>query len=1006
MSYRGWYGQPVAAACAMLAAVAGAGYVLVGAEFGPREARARSVFAVTIRHYGVDAREIERTIAVPLEDALAAAPGATEVSSTSEYGKARVIVRFAAGAEMDSACEAVRDATERVYMTLPSSVQRPELMTTSEGRGPVWIAAVHSGHLTALELGMILERSVKPSLEKLAGASEVELAGSGLPEVTVEMDEAAAVVLGVDAGMVAQHLAMNDVLVPAGTLRSEGRSLVIVADGRHADVVTLGEESIVSSSGTPVPIGAFCRIIEGSGKPETLSRVNGEPAITIAVNPGGNANLPALSRALARETEALAKAYGIRFEVLSDTGADMARAFGATLSAAVQGALAVALASAMLLGSGGRRMNNRARLVAVIAVPVILPISAALLCALGFGLDRHVLAGLAVGLGASVDSAILAAERLEKSVTVERGIQAMRGLAPSLASGAATTLVVLVPLAGLDFISEGVARVATAIAAVCAVSFLYTVFIMPPLMLGGRTVDFAVNRRRIPSHTRSFRRLHRLLALNALLCARKPMLPLAAAALLSIAGLMAVSVMPLETREFPDENAVNAQLEFEPGTATARVDLVMADYSKALSGTEGLKSIQTTARRGSGSVFASFDPAVTERDRIAAALRKIHVPGGFVWIPGSSSGGRSWELVVSGADDAECRRLCSLAARAVSAVPFIIETVLNFKDGPLDLVLSPDRDRAAGVGLGFQDAASALRASIHGPVVYKRLGENGEIDVRVTVRRAGFPGASDASSTLVLSSGGGVRVDSFMEVTRTRDASRINRRDRQRIASITMRSGPVDPRKARTAVLEAVSVMELPPGYRIEFDREAIEAAGRLGGAGWSFLFAAAFAYMVTAVVTESFGAPLAVLSALPPSLAVPALLLFITGTPMDATVACAFVAVSGMVVNASVLTVDERRSQHSSGTAGALDHYRLMRARFGSLAATSGTTVVGALPFLFLSDAGSAMVRSLAFVAATGTAASFVMALTIVPALASAAPALFRGFDLSENRVKEGLQT
>jgi len=51
-------------------------------------------------------------------------------------------------------------------------------------------------------------------------------------------------------------------------------------------------------------------------------------------------------------------------------------------------------------------------------------------------------------------------------------------------------------------------------------------------------------------------------------------------------------------------------------------------------------------------------------------------------------------------------------------------------------------------------------------------------------------------------------------------------------------------------------------------------------------------------------------------------------------------------------------------------------------------------------------MVRSLAFVAATGTAASFIMALTIIPAIASVAPALFRGFALSENPVKKGIQT
>jgi len=75
------------------------------------------------------------------------------------------------------------------------------------------------------------------------------------------------------------------------------------------------------------------------------------------------------------------------------------------------------------------------------------------------------------------------------------------------------------------------------------------------------------------------------------------------------------------------------------------------------------------------------------------------------------------------------------------------------------------------------------------------------------------------------------------------------------------------------------------------------------------------------------------------------------------------------------------------------LDLYRLTRARSASLAATCGTSVLGALPFLMLSDSGNAMARSLAFVAATGTAASFFISITVVPALVSVVPGLFKTF-------------
>jgi len=1016
MIAQAWYGRSVAAVCALLAVLAASINILLGAEFGPREPSSRSTFAVTIRHCGVDAREMERTVAIPLEDALASAAFAVETSSASDYGKARVVVRFATGHDQDNSYEAVRDAAERVYRSLPASVQRPEIDSTSEGRGPVWVAAVHADGCAEADLGRVLERVVRPAFQKIQGTGDIELAGTGLPELLVEVDEASAAVMGIDAFSVARSLASGDIIVPAGSLRSSGIRSSIIMDGRYATPSGLSQAPVQSGSGNPVRLGMFATIKEQDRKPEVLSRVDGKPAITIAVNPGGSANLAVLSKALASECESLSSAYGLRFRILSDIGAEVSKSFVSTLSAAVQGAIAVGVASALLVGCGAGRCRSRngmhsgggrARLVAVAAVPLIMTVSAASLSALGFGLDRHVLAGLAVGLGASVDSAILAAERLARVESVSEGTQAMRELVPSLASGTATTLVVLLPLASLDFMSEGVARVAAAIAAVSVVSFVYTVIIMPPLILGVSATVTSMETRseeRPVRHSKYRARwLYRLLARNAAACARKPLLTLATAAGLSAIGLAAVLASPFDTETPFEENSVYIHLEFEPGAAAESVDAALTSYAEQLLGTTGVQSVQSTARRGSGSVLASFDPRSVSRSSVASAARGIAVPGGFAWLPGSTSEEHSWELVVAGDDDAECRRLATQAARAVASLPFVLETVLDFKDGPEDLVLRPVRERSAACAVGLSRSAASLRRAVHGPVAYKRLGPDGETDVRVTTARAGEPRIPDAASTLVRTDAGTVRIDSLMALTRERDASRITRRDRRRVASITMRARPIDPRKARDQVEALVAGMERPAGYSYEFDRAAVESARRLGNAGWSFLLAAALAYMASAAITESFGAPLAVLSALPPSLAVPALLLFISGTPMDAAVACAFVAVSGMAVNASVLTVDEWRAHGPGSAACARDLYRVTRSRIASLAATSGTSVAGSLPFLFLADSGGAMARSLAFVTATGTAASFLVAITVVPALAVSMPGLFRGFIIDSEPFKEG---
>jgi multidrug efflux pump subunit AcrB len=188
--------------------------------------------------------------------------------------------------------------------------------------------------------------------------------------------------------------------------------------------------------------------------------------------------------------------------------------------------------------------------------------------------------------------------------------------------------------------------------------------------------------------------------------------------------------------------------------------------------------------------------------------------------------------------------------------------------------------------------------------------------------------------------------------------------------------------------------LELPPGYTVEFDREAILSAEALSGTVFFFLLALLFCYMVIASVNESFGIPLAVLSVVPPSLAVPALCLAAAGAPVNPASACAFIAVSGMAVNASVLSAGGLGPfLESRGRGGSFALYRGLREKIPSLLATSGTTFAGALPFLFLREGANTLVRTLSLVTALGVGASFFCSLCIIPALAVKCEKIFSRF-------------
>jgi multidrug efflux pump subunit AcrB len=938
---------------------------------------------------------MERSAAIPLEDALASITGVKQVLSTSENGRVRVFVRF--DRSVPGLYEAVREAAQRVYETLPRSAQRPEIAYSGDSRIPVWTAAVSS--LRDEAPGSLLEKVIKPALEGVEGVGEVEISGSGLPEIVVALKPGEAALRGLSPSALAAVLAMDDLLLPGGVLRHDGRDTPILVDGRYEDSASLARALIPLGKGPPLILKELADIVERDREPDTLSRLNGRRTAIVSILAASGADLGKLSRALGRELIRF-EALPLEFKVLSDRGAEEAAAFHSVLVAAAQGALAVALMAALLCSRRSGAVKGVALLCAL-AVPLICLISLALLLAAGREADRALLAGIAAGVGAAVDTVILCADGLGKVRGVREGRAALFRLLAPLVSGSVTTAAALIPLIFLKLpLSAGIRTIAQATAMVSLVSLAAALVLLPPLLLrGSRSAAPKPRRLFVPIPARLFRLFRRrglrLLAGEIQLCAKRPLAVFLFWILLSAGGGIALFLAGADTGPDPSGNSVYAQVEFEGGLRPEEADRRLAAYAEALLGREGIEQVETGARPGSGSVLVYFDSRRISPAEVREAVRNEAVSGGFVYIPENASGERIWEISIAGEEDEKCRELAEEAARLCVSLPLVRETVLNFKEGGRGVDLIPDRERLRESGTGFSAAADTIRRSIHGPVAYKRVGSAGETDVRIRGSGPEFPERAELGNILILSGGGDpLLLDSLMEEKEIREPVGIRRADRRRIASISIRTKPMDPRLVRDRVMEVLKTLELPPGYVLEFDREALAAAEALSGTVLHFLAALLLCAMVIAAANESFGMPLAALSVVPPSLAFPALGMGAAGLPIGAEAACAFVAVSGVAVNASVLIADEIRHGLEAGREGSRGLYRAIRNRLPVLAATAGTTIAGALPFLFLREGSNQAVRLLSLVSVLGVGASCVCSVTLLPALAKTFPNLFRTFE------------
>ena len=983
----------------------------------PGDARRRSreaSYTVVFRHYGIDAREMERSAAIPLEDALAAIPGARNVLSTSENGRARAFVRF--DRSKPGQYEAVREAAQAVYTDLPSSAQRPEILSSGNSRIPLWSAAVLPADpgMAGTGISLLLERVLKPKLESLEGAGAVEIYGAGLKEFLVALKPDRTAALGLEPGSIAAVLGSNDILLPGGIIEKNGREILLTVDGRYGDSPGLAEALIPLGEGRAVRLEEIAAVYEQERIPDPISRVNGRKTAVISVMGSAGAEPGKLSRRIKSVLEE--SALPLELIILSDRGAEETAACRSVLIAALEGAIMVAL-TAFLLGRGkrdrGQKTDLSVGMVCAFAVPGICLFSAALLALFGFSLDRLVLGGLSAGLGAAVDAAILCSGRLRSCRNLDEARQTLDRLRPPIIAGSLTTTVSLLPLGAVESMAGGITVMAWAIGVVNIVSLVLSLTLLPPLCLWGldskpvleRNCRFTEALSRIfhPLTRRVIRLGCRFLAAELQFCARKPVWVLSAGILLSAAGAAAIMINGAAAGDTAPPDSIFAQVEFEGGLRAEETDRLLAEYAGSFTGKEGIKNVQTGARIASGSVLFSFDPKKISLQEVRELARSRFIPGGFIFFPESSPGERIWEIKIKGDDDARCRELAVRAAALCSAHPLVKEGILNFKEGSGRITLVPDRERLLESGLLFFKTAEIARWGVHGPVAYKKTDPQGETDVRIRGTGPEAPSREEALEVLIpgepqADGRAALRLNSLTAVREGREPSSIRREDRRRTASFSIRTKVMDPRRVRKEVMEILKDFEKPPGYTLEFDPEQIRQAEALSGTVLFFLLALIFCYMVIASAHESFGIPLAVLSVVPPSLAFPALCLGVGGAPLYPAAACAFVALSGMAVNASVLSAGGLGPfLKSPGPDRSFLLYRGLRKNFPLLLATGGTTVAGALPFILLREGANTLVRTLSLVTALGVGASCLCSLCFIPALAVKYPKIFCSFFFSE---------
>ncbi len=448
--------------------------------------------SVTLRTVweGAAPEEVEQFISRPIEQAMGVVAGKVSISSLSRAGQSDVVVEFGWDNEMDLSIQDLREKLETVR--LPDDAERPLILRYDPALDPVLRVGLTwrdgAGDESALRsLRLLGEERVKLELEKLPGVAAVKVKGGLEEEIRVELDEAELSLRGLDIQSISRQLASENVNLAGGNLK-EGRSEYVVRVlSEFKSLAEIADTRLRTADGVFITLGDIATIRRTGRDAETLTRVEGRPAVEIEIHKEADANvvkvaaslrqrlfgqdkpgttgLPADSSqtAAAEKTpnrpgkggppqpmgpEPLAKqlgGQGVALSLLADQSTFIQGSLDELRSNAVQGGLLAVLILFLFLRSVGPT------LIVALTIPLSIVATFGPMQLSSLSLNVMSLGGLALGIGMLVDNAIVVLEsihrcRAEGDDRLRAAIRGTGEVAQAVTASTLTTVAVFFPM--------------------------------------------------------------------------------------------------------------------------------------------------------------------------------------------------------------------------------------------------------------------------------------------------------------------------------------------------------------------------------------------------------------------------------------------------------------------------------------------------------------------------------------------------------------------------------
>ncbi|HTG21607.1 MAG TPA: efflux RND transporter permease subunit [Reyranella sp.] len=964
-----------------------------------------AVVTVTSAYYGADPDVVAGFITQPLENAIAQANGIDYMTSTSQSGVSTITVYLRLNYDSSKALTEINTKVSSVLNRLPAGTQQPVLTVKIGQTIDAMYIGFNSTELAPNQITDYLVRVVQPKLQSVEGVQTAELLGAKNFALRAWLDPQKLAAYGLTAADVSLALTANDYIAGLGTTKGQMVQVTLKASTALHSLEEFRNLVLKQEGGAIVRLSDVANVTLGSDDYESEVSFDGQKAVYIGIQVAPAANLLDVIKGVRDAFPAIQAQLpqGLNGKIIYDSTEFVNSAIEEVIRTLVEALVIVTLVVFAFLGS------PRSVLIPVIAIPLSLIGTFAMMAAFGFSINLLTLLALVLAIGLVVDDAIIVVENVNRHL--EEGqkpfpaaIQAARELGGPIIAMTVVLIAVYVPI-GFQSGLTGALFTEFAFTLVGAVTISAIVALTLSPMMCSRLLkphvegDRGWEARLIRGIDRVFDRVRR--GYSRRLKGSLDYLPVtatfAALVLGSIYFLYTATKSELAPQE--DQGVIITFATSAPNSTIDQRQIYARDVYRIGAShkeTDHVFQLDVPGQSIAGFVLKPWD----QRALTSNQLQPI-VQGELGGIAGAQivafqppplpgSNGLPIQFVISTTGPFE--PLNDVAQKflqeALATGRFIfLNTDLKIDSPQATVVI--DRDKASHLGLKMSDIGGALGSMLGGGYVNYFALDGRSYKVIPQVQQSSRLNADQLLDYHIRAAdGSSVPLSTVATIVTKAIPQSLNHFQQLNSATIQGVAFPGVSQAEALETLKDLAARTLPQGYSVDYGGASRQYVQETGGFVVTFGFALIIIYLSLAALFESFRDPLIILFSVPMSIAGALVFLMalstvgMLGATLNIYTQVGLVTLMGLISKHGILIVEVANELQAAGKSRreAIEEAAAIRLR--PILMTTAAMVLGVVPLIVATGAGALSRFSMGLVIASGLAVGTLFTLFVVPAV------------------------